>query len=345
MSFTKLSAMPLALLPLITAAQTSGVELYGRIDLSLNAIKYQGEAGTRNTLSSDTSLFGLRGTEQLGGGLTAYFKLENGFQADTGMQTNPTTFFNREAYVGLRDNSLGSVQLGAQWSPFIFITGKSDPFARSQTGAQLSMLQGNAVRGYTAQLPNAVQYLSPTLFGGLNIRLLAQMREGTANKNIAASAEYTADRLYIGLAMDRIEAAVGAIGAQGTGSVSSQTTGLGATYRFDHFKLFGYLQHNKADSLESAKGYLVGATVPLGAGEFRASWIQNKRSLGDASLFAVGYAYNLSKRTMLYTSAALLSNKGSSRIAMFPSSQDMGTRAPALGQDLRGIQLGMRHTF
>lgn len=345
MRFTPLRAIPFALLPLAAAAQTSSVELYGRIDLSVNAIKYQGESGTRQTLSSDTSLFGLRGTEQLGGGLSAYFKLESGFQADTGMQTNPTTYFNRESYVGLRDNALGAIQLGSQWNPFIFVTGKSDPFARAQTGAQLSMLQGHAVRGYTPMLPNSVQYLSPTLFGGLSLRALAQMREGTANKNIAASAEYAADRLYVGLAMDRIEVATSTIGAPGAGFVHSQTTGLGATYRFDGFKLFGYLQHNQVDGLASAKGYLLGLTVPVGVGEFRASWIQNDRVTGDASLFAVGYAHNLSKRTMVYTSAALLDNSGASRIAIFPSSQDMGTRVPALGQDLRGIQLGVRHTF
>ncbi|MES2888956.1 MAG: porin [Pseudomonadota bacterium] len=345
MRFNPLSAIPFALLPLLAAAQTSSVELYGRIDLGINAIKYQGESGTRKTLSSDTSLFGLRGTEQLGGGLSAYFKLESGFQADTGTQSNATTFFNRESYVGLRDATLGAIDLGAHWSPFIFLTGKTDPFARAQTGAQLSMLQGSAVRGYTAMLPNSVQYLSPTLFGGLNMRLLVQMREDTPNKNLAASAEYTADRLYVGLATDRIEVARATIGAPGAGFVFSQTTGLGATYRFDGFKLFGYLQHNKVDTLASAKGYLLGLTVPAGSGEFRASWIQNQRATGDASLFAVGYAHNLSKRTMVYTSAALLDNSGASRIAMFPSSQDMGTRVPALGQDLRGIQVGVRHLF
>lgn len=350
MRLNTLGAVPFALLPLIAAAQfvpgkDSSVQLYGRLDASINAIQYDGESGSRKTVSSDTSLFGLRGTEQLGNGLSAYFKLESGFQVDTGTQSSATTFWNRESFVGLSDRQLGAIELGAHWSPFIFVTGKSDPFARAQTGAQQGMFQGHPVRGYTAMLPNSVLYASPTLFGGLNIRALAQLPEGTSNKNVAASFEYTDDRLYVGLALDRIEVSNATVGVPGAGFTHSQTTGLGATYRFDAFKLFGYLQDNKVDTQSSARGYLLGVTVPVGAGEFRASWIKNQRDTGDASLVAVGYAHALSKRTMVYTTAALLDNSTGTRIAMFPSSQDMGTRVPALGQDLRGFQIGVRHTF
>jgi GBP family porin len=325
-------------------ASTANVQLYGRLDLSANAIKYSG-GPNRQTLSSDTSLFGFRGVEDLGGGLSAYFKLESGISPDLGAQGNATRLFNRESLVGLRDERFGAIQLGSQWTPILWLSSATDPFGRAMTGAQFTLFQGLAARGYTNQFSNAVQYITPKL-AGFTGRLMVSAPEGTLNKNRAAGIDYSVDRLYAGLVYQSEQTDGTTLGIRSIGATRSNTLALGASYRMDVAKLFGYAQTNHVSGQPNATGYMAGATVPVGQGEFRVSAMHTNRSNADASLFAVGYAYFLSKRTMLYTSAARLDNKGASRYAMWPSSQDVGAAgAPAAGQDVTGVQFGMRHLF
>jgi predicted porin len=63
--------------------------------------------------------WGLKGIEDLGGGMKALFQLENGFYTTTGAMASPGTLWNRQAYVGLSSDSIGTVTLGHQ-TPFMF---------------------------------------------------------------------------------------------------------------------------------------------------------------------------------------------------------------------------------
>jgi predicted porin len=352
MKFNKTISLAAAcMLPLCASAQFTpsssdqGVSIYGRLDASLNAVKYQGESGTRKALSSDTSLIGFRGVEDLGDGLRAYFKMEHGFALDTGAQSNATTFWNRETFVGLRSNTFGGIELGTHWDPFIYLNIKTDPFSRAQTGALLTLMQGTAVRGYVPLLNNTVLWGSPD-WGGLVIRLQMAAPEGTGiNKNYAGAVDYTNGRFYMGFAFDDIQALRTTVGLTGAGTVRAKTYGLGTTYRFDAVKLSAYAQQNRTDDLENVTGYQLGATVPIGLGEIRTAWERSNQVGSSASLVSVGYLYNLSKRTFLYTTAAKLTNGSTTKFAMYPTSQDFAAMPPKLGQDLTGFQVGMRHIF
>jgi len=86
------------------------------------------------------------------------------------------------------------------------------------------------------------------------------------------------------------------------------------------------------------------APVP-GSGEIRASVVGNRRSTGDATQAALGYWYPLSRRTALYGSVGSISNDGSAAFSLWPARQDPGAPAQAGGLDVRGMQVGMRHTF
>ena len=361
MKFNKtISLVAAGMLPLCASAQFTpsssdqGVSIYGRLDASLNAVKYQGESGTRKALSSDTSLIGFRGVEDLGDGLRAYFKMEHGFALDTGAASNATTFWNRETFVGLRSNTFGGIELGTHWDPFIYLNIKTDPFSRAQTGALLTLMQGTAVRGYVPILSNTVLWGSPD-WGGLVIRLQMAAPEGTGiNKNYAGAVDYTSGRFYMGFAFDDIQALRTTVGLTGAGTVRAKTYGLGTTYRFDAVKLFGELSRStlERDTVNvnllpepNADGYLLGATVPIGLGEIRTAWERSNQVGSSASLVSVGYLYNLSKRTFLYTTAAKLTNGSTTKFAMYPTSQDFAAMPPKLGQDLTGFQVGMRHIF
>lgn len=103
----------------------SSVTLYGALDTSVAFFGNQaGKHGSGNTfemMSGNVSpnLWGLKGTEDLGNGLSAIFKLESGFNIDNGKQGQGDRMFGRTAMVGLNSSTAGSVTLGRQYDPLI----------------------------------------------------------------------------------------------------------------------------------------------------------------------------------------------------------------------------------
>ncbi|ETN82740.1 hypothetical protein NECAME_17644 [Necator americanus] len=99
----------------------SSVTLYGLVDA---AVRYQTNAAPDGkdlvgmTVGPETnSRWGLRGTEDLGGGLSAIFRLENQFDAFNGKLSSPNELFGRQSYVGLSSDTYGTLTLGRQYSP------------------------------------------------------------------------------------------------------------------------------------------------------------------------------------------------------------------------------------
>lgn len=342
-----LCALLLAPLPALAqfapTAATPSPQIYGRIDLSVNAVDL-GTGGSRETVSSDTSLLGFRAVEDLGGGMLAYIKMEHGLSPDTGTATSPTTFWNREAFVGLRSARYGAIELGSFFSPFVWLTGRTDPFARGMMGAQLALLQGTGVRGYAPVYLNSVQLASPA-WGPVRLRALARLDEGTASENYAASVDYSKDRLHAGLAVESVRASASSVASTAGGTVRVRTVGLGLSYRFDAVHLFSYVQRQTAPGATSAQGWVLGGRIPVGKGEVRASVVRNARSTGDATQFALGYWHTLSRRTGVYATVAAIDNEGSANFALWPARQDAGGTAPAPGAGVKGLQIGLRHSF
>ncbi|HVZ46508.1 MAG TPA: porin [Ramlibacter sp.] len=320
----------------------SAVQLYGRLDLSVNSVRVQ-RAGTTNTLSSDTSMWGMRGTEQLGDGMLAYFKLESGISADNGNFASATPF-NRESYVGIGSPKMGYLELGEHWAPGIWLTVRVDPFNRVQMGASETLLQGAGNRGYNITQPNSAQYITPDM-AGFRGRLLYQFGEGAPTRNRAVALDYTRGPLYIGAMYDVAEVSAATVGLTGI-PVRSKTSAVGALYSFPVVRVSAYVQQNHVDGLKSARGWLVGASVPAGTGEIKASYVRTNNPGFEASQVAVGYNYFLSKRTTLYTTMAKISNEKGAKFALWPATQDMSAAAkPTAGADTSGVQVGIRHTF
>ncbi len=162
----KLIALAVAgatLAPLAAMAQTSNpVTLYGRAYATFESVKADGgnltPLGTRSRVTDQSSFFGIRGTEDLGGGVKAFFQLETQFRLDS----NNTTFANRNSAVGLQGD-FGSVLLGRWDSPMKVVTGPVDPFGDLTIGGYtaVAMDRGN----FDRREQNVVQYWSPNLSG------------------------------------------------------------------------------------------------------------------------------------------------------------------------------------
>ncbi len=114
-----------ALLAASAAHAQSSVTLYGLIDAGVAYTNNVEKGGTRGPLFQATSgeingsRFGLRGSEDLGGGLRAIFVLENGFSVTNGKLAQDNRLFGRQAYVGLSSNQFGTVTLGRQYDALV----------------------------------------------------------------------------------------------------------------------------------------------------------------------------------------------------------------------------------
>lgn len=348
----------LALAPLCAAAQgASGLQVYGRVDVSLNHVRFHdnkpGVAASHGTyVSSDTSFIGFRGSEDLGGGMRAYFKLEHGFNADTGAPSSAAIYWSRESLVGLGSARWGAIQLGYQYSPAQWLTTKVDPFGRSGTGSVVQFFQQSGAtgpRGFTATTANTLGYLSPP---GLPVfaRVVVGTDEGVApfSKPFMLSLEHTGERYFVGVSYDRIKVAGSAAGQPAKVNVTDATAAVGATYRFDNFTLHGYYIRNRLDGTQGMKGGMVGVSIPLGQSELTFSALRRDRADAadsDASLLAARWTYFLSKRTRIYAGVGHHINHGTAAFAPNPARMDFAAGTIAAGQNSTGLQLGMRHLF
>ncbi|MFL9915162.1 porin [Paraburkholderia fungorum] len=99
----------------------SSVTLYGTLDTGIDYVSNQKTAsgGKSNWMMEsgnlNTDRWGLRGNEDLGGGLSAIFDLENGFNVDSGKFSNDGDEFGRQAWVGLASKQWGTLTMGRQY--------------------------------------------------------------------------------------------------------------------------------------------------------------------------------------------------------------------------------------
>ncbi|MDR3097192.1 MAG: porin [Paraburkholderia sp.] len=121
-----LNTLALATVAASTMAHAqSSVTLYGTVDAGLDYISNQKSAAGHGTAwgvqsgNLSTSRWGLRGAEDLGGGLAAIFQLENGFSVANGKGSNGGYLFGRQAWVGLESGQYGTLTLGRQYDALV----------------------------------------------------------------------------------------------------------------------------------------------------------------------------------------------------------------------------------
>ncbi|MEO8303820.1 MAG: porin, partial [Betaproteobacteria bacterium] len=154
----------------LAQAQTANVTLYGRLNLDLEFVKGQQANGSNPTqyrVSSNSSRFGLRGTESLGGGLNAIFQVENSLTADN----SGGSLAGRDTFVGLQ-GGWGTMKVGFYHLPYDNIHGYiwgSNPTLETGIMATSSIwAQGfasKAAGGFDSRIGNSVRWDSPIWSG------------------------------------------------------------------------------------------------------------------------------------------------------------------------------------
>jgi predicted porin len=168
-----LSTVSLALLGVIgTAHAQSSVTLYGTIDESITYVhnaaggKNQWSLGNSSAGDLAGSRWGLKGQEDLGGGMKAIFQLENGFNPSNGQLGQGGREFGRQAFVGIESDSFGTVTLGRQYDPLVDLV--QGITADNYFGSAFATVGDVDNYDNSSRTNNAIKYVSPS-FAGLQV--------------------------------------------------------------------------------------------------------------------------------------------------------------------------------
>ncbi|MDT7837585.1 porin [Aquabacterium sp. OR-4] len=337
----KKSLLALAVLGAFAGAASaqSSLTVFGIVDLSVNNVK-NGTVSQKfmgsNQLNSNR--LGFRGTEDLGGGMNASFWIEGGMSNDDG--TPGGLNFQRRSTVSL-SGGFGEVRLGRDYVNTFSNVASFDAYGANGFG-NFSNIYATAPAGMGAGATTAVRannmvgYFLPGKLGGLYGSV--QM---SAGENVAGN-KYTGFRL--GYAAGPVDVAA-AMSQTDVGNPNKyKVFNVGASYNMGFAKILAQYDQRKFGVLKYTS-YQLSTNVPLGQGEFRASFAKGNAEGGltknnDATLLGLEYIYNLSKRTALYTQYGRLNNKGTSAISLGGSVTGAGT-----GFTSTGYGAGVRHIF
>jgi predicted porin len=346
-------AATLALTTSVGAFAQSSVTLFGVADAGLTLGR--GSLADRTSLTSggnSSSRLGFRGTEDLGGGMSASFWLEAHVNVDDGTGVASSTnnqpsgtgaavagrqglLFNRRSTVSLSAR-WGEIRLGRDYTPQFWNTVGSDPFANVGVGTSLISTL-NVLGSNSSRASNSIGYHLPAGLGGLYGQLQHFLGENASN--VADDGTGTGVRLgyaqgpfNIAASTTRIKFATG----------SQHTSSVAGSWEFGVAKVLLQVQRDRIDgAAPDGRGHLLGVTAPLGNGTLKGSYSRystNAAAKPSSRKLAVGYVYDLSKRTALYTTLARVSNAGGATTAL-------GAATTAANQRSTGVDIGIRHAF
>jgi len=347
----------------------SSVSLYGRIDAGLeylnNVTTAPGQTSTRWSAEGGdwgTSMLGLRGNEDLGGGLAAVFNLETALQVMNGT-TGGGRLFSRRAYVGLKDDTWGQLQAGRN----LFID--SDGVWAYDPLQQQAVSSASLVRGRNwQQTSNNVEYHSP-VFHGFDVQAQYAFGNQASGFNNGAAGEfgrsngvmlsYTSQYFDLRGLYDELRDSNGQFSNIFT---SSREYFVGGNLRVSQFKIQTAWTHYAAPDTpaglaDSADQFWLGATWQAtpswdvtGAGYY----VRVRGGDGDAThdpagratLYALSTTYHISPRTFFYGTVGYVRNGSQSNFSVFATPLGATpTTNPLIGQSQVTTYVGMMHSF
>jgi predicted porin len=300
-----------------SAFAQSSVTVYGRLNLTIER-QTVGSGSSNWTLQNNASRFGLRGSEDLGGGMKAGFGLEAGFNPALGSSTTP--FWGRQSEVNL-SGGFGMLRLGNFLSEAYFATADYVSLHNHDTGTS-----SDALYAYIGRNTSKVAWRSPN-FGGSTFEA-AITEGGTLNRTTDLAWNYSAGALTLGAGYED----------NSPTNKKAKQFAVRGLYELGSFTLGGYVQRD-TDGYGAGLGSrttlrLVGMhamgphEVHLNVG--RAGKYSNGLNGGpgdSANQYTLGYNHKLSKRTKVYGFVTKVADNGTTY------------------GDFRSLALGVRHNF
>jgi predicted porin len=199
-----LACIALSSAPAVALAQTSTVQIYGTLNGDIESVKATGGAAanftSRSRITSNSSNIGFKGTEELGGGLKAFFQIESAVNFDAG--TTAGFWASRNSGIGLQ-GGWGQFTLGQWDSPYRYSTTRFDPTGDTGIGAYSGIIGGTGLvtagqggstvaerTSFDRRVSNVLQYWTPA-WNGLSGRLAY----GVTDTNLGSAATGVAENL------------------------------------------------------------------------------------------------------------------------------------------------------
>ncbi|GAB2883018.1 porin [Paraburkholderia jirisanensis] len=358
----------------------SSVTLYGLLDVGL---QYTNNAGTGSLIRQTSgningSRFGLRGNEDLGGGLAAIFVLEGGVTLNNGKSAQDGRLFGRQAYVGLASKEYGTVSLGRQYDAFtdtlIPLSATSINFGDTAFAHPFD----NDEMIHSFRLSNTAKYASP-VYRGLKFEAQYAFSNSTdfaVNRGYSVGLGYSIGHLSAGVGYFQLNGTKGTtINSPGTldinesqanntagfvlGADVQRIVGAGVNYEIGKGKVGFVYTHSefqgstsfgsqggtvRFDNYELNGKYLVMPQLSVGVEyTFTNGHVTNSSTFGSSpkwNQLGVQTVYNLSKRTDVYVEGVYQHVSGHNFTAFIYNSGG----ASSTGNQVVGM-MGMRTRF
>lgn len=354
----------LALASAGSALAQSSVTLFGILDATVTHGSGSGSNRTQLANSGyNSSRLGFRGTEDLGGGLTASFWLEGSVANDTGTGAGTNTnnqasgaapaaaggqgfTFNRRSTLSLAGR-WGELRLGRDYVPQYWNLALFDPFGNNGVGTGQTL--NSIIAMPTAiRASNQIAYLVPGNLGGFYGQVAMYLGENSSNAGTPPGSIKNDGNGYgarIGYAAGPLDVALG-LGRTKYAAGDFLQNNVAVKYDLGVAKIMAQYSFDKNDAVAGGadgRGYLIGSQIPVGPGEIRVAYSRYKSDVPGieptTKKFALGYVHNLSKRTAVYATFAHVSNSGGAGQVL------NGATLANPNHSSKGYDIGIRHTF
>jgi predicted porin len=328
------------------ASAQSSVTIFGIVDVAARSVS-NGSAGSLKTLSPSgqaSSRLGFRGIEDLGGGMRAGFWLEGDLTPDNGNAAGMS--WTRRSTVSLL-GGFGEVRMGRDYTPTFVNFSTYDAFSSVGVAspgnvrnrsvptfgpANIGQTLGSGATT-TVRADNTISYFLPAM-GGLYGQVQVAAGEAVVgNRSQGARLGYAAGPLNVSGAYEMTKISGG----------DHKTMNFGGSFNLGFLTIQGVYEKSDWKTLQQ-KIATANVIVPVGQGQFKAVYTKSGGNAGVAAkMYGLGYVYNLSKRTSVYTNYASIDNDLTSRYTT--STAGLTTAAFKAGETSKGYEFGIRHDF
>lgn len=361
-------------------AETANVNVYGQVNMSVESINngdsFAGAKGNTTTkVSSNATRLGLKGTQDLGDGVSAIWQIEQQIDADNSEATTPSAakavFATRNTFVGLSDKALGTVQLGKFDTPYKVSTRALDAFGDSLADNR-SLLGGikgkSSLIAFDGRDADVVGYTSPEM-GGVTLSA-AYVVGAEANSNTTAnqgSATSLAAMYKSGDLSANLGYEVHNIGSLNSGTIAPTTATagtdgqketaakIGVGYKMDALYLSAIYEvtgdnftgTTKYDhkAIHVAAKYDLNPNNSVKVAYSKVGEINGVADTGATQL-SVGFDRKLAKTTSVYALYTALTNSDASSYSLANAgSTGGGFNATGAGSKVSALAVGVKHAF
>jgi len=332
------------------ASAQSSVTLFGIVDVDYSNVSANNNGGSTAKVngggSNASSRIGVKGSEDLGGGMAASFHLEGALSVDDG--TAAGLQFARRSTVSL-SGGFGELRVGRDYVPSFTSLVVFDPFGYigNAGNAPLTMWNSTGAAGTAVRSSNSIGYHAPAGLGGFYGT--AMFAPSETSSLVANNGNGTVTGARVGFANGPLDVAVATTTTKNNAG-DRVSSNIGASYDLGVAKLMGLSYVNStsggAAGLKTS-GLNIGATIPMGSGyipvSFNSAHDDTAGTEKKVTALNFGYVYNLSKRTAVYAHYSSLKNSNGAALTQ------TGGQAVVVGADgsstATAYQVGVRHSF